>query len=160
LCLSIFAVNQSLSPVCFILMCITTLSVRGAIILCLLFAVGQAGAETPKKCTPTEAKRARAEAGHLQDWSSVYSSFKTFGHCDSGKIAEEYSYAISRLLAHHWNDVELLLGLAASDADFKQFVLRHINEDIPEEEAQLIINNSRQHCPPAGKWLCDAIADY
>jgi hypothetical protein len=126
----------------------------------VLISVTYTVAESPKKCTSTEAKRARAEAGHVQDWNSIYSSFKRFGHCDSGRVAEEYSYAVSRLLAHHWEDVEVVLGLAAGDKNFQQFVLRHINEDIPEEEAQLIVINSRQHCPPNGKWLCDAIVDY
>jgi hypothetical protein len=126
----------------------------------VLISVTAAIAESPKKCTSSEAKRARVEAGHVQDWNSIYSSFKRFGHCDSGRVAEEYSYAVSRLLAHHWEDVGVVLGLAARDKDFQQFVLRHINEDIPEEEAQLIVTNSRQHCPPNGKWLCDAIVDY
>lgn len=126
----------------------------------VVLTIAYAGAEIPKKCPSVEAKRARIEAGHLQDWNGVYSSFKRFGHCDFGKVAEEYSYTISRLLAHHWEDVESLLPLAAGDEEFKQFVLRHIDEDIPEEEAQLIINNSRQHCPGDGKWLCTAIVDY
>jgi len=135
------------------------LAVSGAVIFFLVFITG-APAEATNKCASIEAKRARLEVGQLQDWKGVYSSFKRFGHCDSGNVAAEYSYAISRLLAHHWDHVGSLLSLAADDEQFKQFVLRHVDEDIPEEEAQLIINNSRQHCPADGGWLCRAIVDY
>jgi len=153
-------VKHSLFLLGFLQMRQTTLLVHSAAIFFIVLTVAYAGAETQKKCPSVEAKRARIEAGHLQDWDSVYSSFKRFGQCDSGKVAEEYSYAIGRLLAHHWDGVELLLNLAEGDEEFKEFILRHINEDIPEEEAQLIINNSRQRCPADGKWLCRAIVDY
>ena len=111
-------------------------------------------------CASAESRRVRREVGHLQDWQSLYRSFKRLESCDRGNVAEEYSYAISRLLAHHWEQVDVLLGLAAEDLEFKQFVLRHIDENIPEEEAQRIVNNSRQRCPAEGEWLCRAIVDY
>ena len=130
-----------------------------AVLLALAVATALPG-ESTKTCASAESKRARREAGHLQDWQSVYRSFKRFESCDRGNVAEEYSYAISRLLAHHWEQVDVLLGLAAEDLEFKQFVLRHIDENIPEEEAQLIVNNSRQRCPAEGEWLCRAIVDY
>ena len=129
------------------------------VLLSLTMAIALPG-ESANTCASSESRRARREAGHLQDWQSVYRSFKRFESCDRGNVAEEYSYAISRLLAHHWEQVDVLLGLAAEDLEFKQFVLRHIDENIPEEEAQLIVNNSRQRCPAEGEWLCRAIVDY
>ena len=123
-------------------------------------AVSSTPAETPRTCTPLEARQARREASRLQDWQSIYGSFKRFGGCDHGKVGEEYTYAVSRLLAHDWGHVDVLLELAANDREFKQFVLQHVDENIPEEEAQLIIRNSRQRCPINGEWLCKAIVDY
>ena len=130
-----------------------------AVLLLLTVAIALPG-ESAKTCASAESNRARREAGHLEDWPSLYRSFKRFERCDRGNVAEEYSYAISRLLAHHWEQVDVLLGLAADDVEFKQFVLRHIDENIPEEESQLMVNNSRQRCPAEGKWLCRAIVDY
>lgn len=137
-----------------------TIQRLGSVIAVLLAMATALPAQSAKACAAAESKRARREAGHLEDWPSVYRSFKRFESCDRGNVAEEYSYAISRLLAHHWEQVDVLLGLAADDVEFKQFVLRHIDENIPEEEAQLIVNNSRQRCPAEGKWLCRAIVDY
>jgi hypothetical protein len=137
-----------------------TVQLVGGALAVLLALASSLPAENLKTCASAESRQAGRDAGHLQDWESVYRSYKRFEACDQGKVAEEYSYAISRLLAHHWEQVDVLLGLAAEDQEFKQFVLRHIDENIPEEEAQLIVNHSRQHCPTEGKWLCRAIVDY
>jgi hypothetical protein len=132
-------------------------------VLAVLFVLTTAPSmpgEDLKNCAASETRQARREASHLGDWEELYRSFKRFQSCDRGKLTEEYSYAISRLLAHRWEQVDVLLGLAAGDQDFKRFVLRHIDENIPEEEAQVIISNSRERCPSEGKWLCQAIVDY
>ena len=132
----------------------------GVALFVSVLSVANTRPEARKACSASEAKRARLEAAHLQDWKAVYSSFKRFSGCDFGAVGEEFSYAISRLIAHHWDDVGSLLSMASDDEGFRQFVLRHINENVPEEEAQAIIANSREHCPADGKWLCTAITDY
>ena len=129
----------------------------------LAFAVGlatHAPAATHETCTARDAKIASSEVGQQEDWEGVYRSFKRFRHCDEGAIAEEYSYAIGHLLAHDWNRVDDLVHLAASDREFAEFVVLHIDENIPEEDAQLIVRNSRRRCPSGAKWLCRSIADY
>jgi hypothetical protein len=119
-----------------------------------------AWAEKPSTCTATQANALSRDIARVQDWNAFYHSFKRVGGCGHGKLSQEYSYALSRLLAHHWGDVSSLLGFAAADKEFKEFVLRHIDEDMPEEESQAILRNSRQHCPADGDWLCKAIVDY
>lgn len=138
---------------------VSSLAYTALVLLAVLITV-RAIAETSKSCTAAEARRARRELSQIGDWQSFYSSFKRFGQCDSGTTAEEYSYALSRLLAHDWENLDVLLHFTADDPKFKNFVLRHIDENIPEEEAQRIIQNSRQHCPSNGEWLCRSIVDY
>lgn len=101
-----------------------------------------------------------SELKKVQDWDSFHSSFERFGSCDRARIAEEFSYTISRLLAQHWGDVDVLIRLAAEDKGFKAFILRHIDENIPDEEGQLIVRNCRDHPPMNGEWLCKAVVDY
>lgn len=117
-------------------------------------------AATRTACTANEAKAATSELGQQADWQGVYQSFKRFRHCDEGAIAEEYSYAIGHLLAHNWDDLGDLVHIVAADRQFAEFVVLHIDENIPEEEAQLIVRNSRRRCPSSAKWLCKSIADY
>jgi len=113
-----------------------------------------------KLCTDAEAGQAQREADQLQDWNSVYRSFKRFAHCDQGSIGEEYSNSVSRLLVHDWKHLDALLHFTASDTDFEAFVIRHIDETMSEDEATVVINNARLHCPPEARRLCKSIADY
>jgi hypothetical protein len=101
-----------------------------------------------------------SEIKKVQDWNTFHNSFERFGSCDRARIAEEFSYAISRLLTQHWGDADVLVRLAAEDTAFKAFILRHIDENIPEEEGQLIVRNCREHPPVNGEWLCKAVVDY
>jgi hypothetical protein len=118
-----------------------------------------ANAETQKVCTDADVRDAQKEADQLRDWDSVYRSFKRYGQCDEGGIAEQYSDSVGRLLARDWKHLDALLRLT-SDQDFEQFVIRHIDETMAEDEAALVIANARSHCPPAAKRLCKSIADY
>jgi len=101
-----------------------------------------------------------SEIGRQEDWAGVYQSFKRYRHCDEGAVAEEYSDAIGHLLAHNWDQVAGLVKLARSDRKFGEFVVRHIDENIGEVDAQLIVTNARRRCPSKAIWLCKAIADY
>jgi hypothetical protein len=128
----------------------------------LVLIVGLAGlanAETQKVCTDADVKDAQKEADQLRDWDSVYRSFKRYGQCYEGGIAEQYSDSVSRLLARDWKHLDALLRLT-SDQGFEQFVIRHIDETMAEDEAALVIANARLHCPSGAKRLCDAITDY
>jgi len=123
-------------------------------------AVPDRAAEGRKACLASEMKQAQREVSHIVDWEGLHDAFKRFGQCDSGHLEEEYSYTLGRLLARNWSQVDALLELADADPDFKRFILKHIDENIPEEQAQIITRNARNHCPEHGEWLCKAIVDY
>jgi hypothetical protein len=110
-------------------------------------------------CT-TGSRRIINELKSVQTWDSFHSSFERFRSCDRARIAEEFSYTIGRLLARHWGDVNELIRLSGEDEAFKSFILRHIDENIPDEEGQLIERNCREHPPAGGDWLCKAVVDY
>jgi hypothetical protein len=133
---------------------------KTAVILGLIVALaGLSEAATQKVCTETEISQAQKEADQLRDWDSIYRSFKRFAHCDEGAIAEEYSDSVGRLLARDWEHLDAFVRLT-SDPSFEQFVIRHIDETMSEDEAALVIKNARQHCPSGAKRLCKSIADY
>ncbi len=141
----------------------TAINVLGRTAMFLVLApalVAHADTSRQHVCTNTQARQAEAEAGQLKDWNSVYRSFKRFAHCDEGTIAEQYSDSVSHLLANDWKHLDALLRLTLSDSNFEQFVIRHIDESMTEDEANLIINNARLHCPTGAKRLCKSIVDY
>jgi hypothetical protein len=128
----------------------------GILVLSLVVTVVQ----SEDMCTKAEVKQARRETSHLPGWNHVYTSYKRFAKCNDKDVGEQFSYAIGHLLADDWEHVDSLLRIAGDDPGFRKFVLQHVNEDIPEEEAQGMIRNARQACPPNGEWLCKAIVDY
>lgn len=146
-------------PKIIVLMYRPTIRMCGVLGIFALFLLAT-NAQSDNTCTKAEIKQARRETSHLQDWSSIYTSYQHFGRCDDRDVGEQFSYAIGHVLADDWQHVDSLLQLAAEDLHFQKFVLKHINEDIPEEDAQLMIRNARQNCPPHGEWLCKAIVDY
>jgi hypothetical protein len=112
-----------------------------------------------KICTEEEAIQAESEANRLNDWDSLYRSFKLFSHCDDASISEGYSDSVGRLLAFDWKHAKRLYELTKSDKEFERFVLKHIDELVPVDELKIILENVRTHCPVGMEGLCKLIED-
>lgn len=112
-----------------------------------------------KMCTQEEAIQAESEANKLNDWDSLYSSFKRFAHCDDAAISEGYSASVGRLLAFDWQHLKRLSELTKSDKEFKRFVFKHIDELVPADQLKIILDNARTHCPVGMEGLCKQIED-
>jgi hypothetical protein len=136
-----------------------TSTVRICLLIVIAFVSNRMMSAQTDVCT-TRARHIINELRSIQDWDGLHGSFERFRSCDKARIAEEFSYTISRLLARHWDSVEELVRLSEADKEFKAFILRHIDENIPEEEGQLIERNCREHPPAGGDWLCKAVVDY
>ena len=65
-----------------------------AIVLISCFAYGQ-----KPPCTDAMSRRSEQEADSLTSWDGLYRSYKLFGRCDDGSIAEGYSESVARILA-------------------------------------------------------------
>lgn len=128
-----------------------------ALIVSLVLTASARSEET--NCTQEEAVQAETEASKLHDWDDVYRSFGRFQHCDDGAISEGYSDSIGRLLAHHWITLPRLNALASYDESFKRFVIRHIDETIPNDELKVIVVNASTLCPVKCERLCKLIED-
>ena len=57
--------------------------------------------------------QAEATASSLITWPEILGSFRTFGHCDDGAIAEGYSVSIVGMLADRWTQFNRLVANAA-----------------------------------------------
>lgn len=101
--------------------------------------------------------RAENEYSLLKNWGDVYRSFQQFAQCDDGAIAEGYSDVIGLLLARDWAHFDELIVLTSVDKEFERFIVRHVNETIPEDAFEKIIKNTEFHCAPSEKRLCAQI---
>ena len=109
-------------------------------------------------CTKQEAMQAEDGTDHLRDWNDLYQAFVRFSQCDDGAIAEGYSDAVGKLLADNWNELPDLVRLSTKDKHFQNFVLRHVDETIPDDMLKKIAANAESQCPPNAVALCKLIA--
>ena len=87
-------------------------------------------------------------------WASLYRLFKQFGDCDDGAIGEGFSEDVAQLFSKQWAHLDALSRLTASNKAFEQFILRHIDASLSEDELKSIANNSKLHCPTGEKRFC------
>ncbi len=105
-------------------------------------------------CTKAEAMAAEESVGRLSSWIKIYNSFKRFGHCDDGAIAEGYSDSIVRTLANRWRQLNRLSKFASSDRAFHDFVLAHIDATTDEYDLRKVLANASKRCPHQTRTLC------
>jgi len=104
-------------------------------------------------CTMEEAIAAEM-AATAQSWEQLHQQFKHYSHCDDGAIGEGFSESVTLLLAEHWRDIQQLETILRHDSAFRKFVLRHINETVPAERLNRIVENANKRCPRSLKGLC------
>jgi len=101
-----------------------------------------------------------SQVSTMKDWSVIYSVFKrNLPACpDDGFYAEGYTEAVVVALAQRWFDLRELENLVARDANFRQFVYRHIDASAGETDLRSVLNNAQTKCPKTSVRLCRDIA--
>jgi hypothetical protein len=116
-----------------------------------------------KTCTDSGADQALDWALHKSDgvhtWSELYRVFKKFGQCDDGAVGEAYSDTTAQLFINDWKGFPTMERLTTLDRSFKEFVLRHIDETLDNNEVRSISQNARLHCPSGGQQFCKMVED-
>ncbi len=126
------------------------------LIFLLVFSICFLGAQQ-HSCTQNQAQRAEAEAVMLRSWDALYRSYKTYGHCDDGAIAEGYSESVARILVDHWDTLPTLADLAEKD-EFRRFVIRHVDSTLDLNDLKKIRKNAKTRCPSGlGPFCADLI---
>jgi hypothetical protein len=109
-----------------------------------------------RPCTSFEASRAQDEAIRLKSWSRLHESFKRYGHCDDGAIAEGYASSVVEVLTHKWTPSDQWVPMLQSDKKFTNFVLNHISTMAEPKELRLIRRNAKLHSPERADGFCKA----
>lgn len=109
-------------------------------------------------CTEAQGRRALDQADTLRSWSALYHSYKEFRQCDTGAIAEGYSESVARILVDHWATLPELDRLATSDAEFRSFVLRHLDATDNTDDIIAAKRNAATRCPPHLQRLCQDLS--
>ncbi len=119
---------------------------------------GPLGYGQQRACTGAEARRAEAEAVTLRTWDALYRSYKLYRQCDDGAIAEGYSESVARILVDHWDTLPQLAHLAKEDAEFRRFVMGHVDATLTIEDVEKIRRNAKTKCPTGLRGVCTDLA--
>lgn len=122
-----------------------------------IFLATSAFGEVSRVCTENEAGKAEVVAGKARNWDELYKSYKLYRHCDDGAIGEGFSESVTLILSESWSQIVRLKKLIQKDDGFEAFVLKHIDETVPEERLELLVKLAANKCPPSAKTLCKKI---
>jgi hypothetical protein len=114
-------------------------------------------------CEPTcsaddDAKLAEDAVDVLPDWAAVAKFYDRFRQCDDGGVAEGLSDSIGKLLARERPEMNVLMAVARSRRGMDQFVLRHVNETLSNDNLSAISEKLPARCEQAAKHLCRDIS--
>src|SRR4030088_1937887 len=126
-------------------------------IVALALSVSSAFAQQTR-CSDSEAQRAETVAEMLRSWDALYRSYKLFRQCDDGSIGEGYSESVARILVDHWNTLSQLSHLAKKDAEFRAFVMKHVDATLNMEDVEKIKQNANTRCPIGLLMVCGDLA--
>lgn len=108
-------------------------------------------------CTTGQARVAEKRVSSITSWGQFHSIYKAFQHCDDGAVGEGFSESVSLLLTSQWRSINQFARLAQKDKNFLEFVLKHIDETVPEERLRNIENNAASRCSVPSVSVCLAI---
>ena len=120
----------------------------------VLAATADAGSQA--NCADKLERQARNQP-EPQVWNGLYRLFKQFGACDDGAIGERFSADVAHLFSVQWNHLDTLNRLASSSKAFEQFVLRHIDTTLDEDDLLHLTDNSKSRCPTGQNRICKLI---
>jgi hypothetical protein len=122
-------------------------------IFVLVFSASVACAQQ-RRCTEAEAERAMTQADTPRNWDTLYSSYKLYGQCDDGAIAEGYSESVARILVDHWSTLPRLASLATKNARFRRFVLAHVDATLDINDLKKIRTSAKTQCSSELAAIC------
>jgi hypothetical protein len=122
--------------------------------LAMMLSSAQVGHAQKQGCSDAAARRALDEAVTLRTWDTLYTSFKAYRQCDDGAIAEGYSESVARILVDHWKTLPELNRIAQKDAQFRHFVLRHLDATLNMDDVEKVKRKAMTQCPSGLNRLC------
>jgi hypothetical protein len=118
----------------------------------------QVGYAQKHHCTDVDGRRALDEAAMLRSWDALYKSFRLYHHCDDGAIGEGYSESVARILVDQWNTLPRFAHLAVKDAEFRDFVMKHVDATLEMSDVNEINKRARTQCPSALHGVCNDLS--
>ena len=128
---------------------------RTLITIAVVLSAWCAGFGDESPCS--DAKHALTEGSRLRSWDVLHKSYRLYGKCDDGALAEGYSESVARILVDRWSTLPRLAFLAKNDNKFLQFVLKHVDATLDLNDLGTIKTKAQRQCPTGLRTVCDEL---
>jgi hypothetical protein len=126
-------------------------------VLGMLVLVMAGAAFAQKPCSKADEANAGKAIDRANSWAGLAAAQKSFGHCDSGAIAEQFTEGLLRLIID-WKNIDALAG-AMKDESFRNFVYAHLKSDLAKDELPDVYSRAKTKCPKGQEAFCTELAD-
>jgi hypothetical protein len=126
-----------------------------AVTLFTLTLAGSAAAQ--KACSKAEEANAQKAIDRVSTFATLNATWKSFRHCDSGAIGEQFTDAVLRLVVD-WKGVNQLAD-QMKDPEYNTFILNHLKSPEAKPDAPDVYSRAKANCPKGLENWCKDIAD-
>lgn len=128
-----------------------------AVAVFALFAWAGAHA-ADKACARPDIANAQRAIDKVVSWSQLRKAYGDFKQCDSGDVADQFTDALLRMTVE-WKDVEELASAMNKDADYKAFVVKHLQSPAAKDDQPTVYARAKKECPKTLDSFCSDLAD-
>jgi hypothetical protein len=132
-----------------------TLRIVFSLVALLLAGLAQA---QQKPCSKADAAGADKAIERVVSWGQLQKAWQDYKHCDAGPIDEQFTDALLRLLVD-WKDMPSFAAAFEKDAQYKEFILRHLNSPAAKDDLESIYSRSKASCPAKLDKFCAEMAE-
>jgi len=132
-------------------------SIRSLLSLAFMVLLSASAFGQAKPCSKNEEAVAGKAIDRISSWATLNNTWKTYRHCDTGPNQDLFTESILRLVVD-WKQVDQLAN-AMKDAEYKEFILRHLKSPAAESDALDVYSRARNNCPKGQDTFCKEIAD-
>ncbi len=122
----------------------------------LALAAGAADSQSDA-CTDKDRIAAAQEIERIVGWDQLHRAWRDYRQCDGEAISELYTEALLRLIVE-WKNVRGLADPFASEAGYRQFVLKHLRDPYAKDDLESIYSRAKMDCPAGLDAFCQEIA--
>jgi hypothetical protein len=125
--------------------------------LCLAIA---APAMAQKTCTKADSAAAEKAIDRVLAWPAMHKTWKDYGHCDTGQVADLFTEALLRLIVGNWPKIAELEPTFSSDVPYREWILARIaGGAMAKGDVDDVHDLTQNSCPKSQKRLCEALHD-
>jgi len=124
---------------------------------CILVSASLSFANALEPCSKEDEINSEQLAAKAETWDQLYNLYRRYKQCDDGAIAEGFSESVSVILSQSWGESRKLLSIIQNDVGFETFILKHLDETVPEDRLESIEKLAINNCPITAKKLCEKI---